>query len=179
MNFEYQFEDTLIDRDPSSTVGSYEVFSPATLTLGTESYTSNFGYAIFAQPNSYDVAIAFPNNPAYYAYFQGRVLRAAYFNFYNFSDSLLVSDDLPTSPSFALNADRTSATFVFQSVPGDPSYGVDQYTNFALIQNDFYAPLRLSAVPEPVSIAIWGVFAICGCLVLFRSKISPNLDVRK
>ena len=171
LEFQYQFDSSLVDREPSVSGGSYEAYSPALLKLGTESFTSSFGYGIFmnvSSPQSYTVAISYPYNQAF---FQGRELVSAVFNFISLSSPMLVDDKLPTDPSFALKADRYFTRLTFFAAPGDPNFGISEYTQFDLIQQGSNAPLTLAAVPEPTSIAIWGIGALgMGLVARRRSK---------
>jgi hypothetical protein len=174
VSFRYTFASDAPDRDPSEGFGSYEAGAPALsrLRIGREVATGAFDVDIFTSSPvfpHYTVATSWSGST-----FLGRSFFAAFFDFIDFEGNMLTSDDLPTSPRFALRADRFAVAFFYVPIEGDADFGAPTAV-FRVCDARFDgcvpAPMllrRAFAIPEPASLALVGM-AIVG-LVIVRLK---------
>ena len=131
VSLRYTFDPNLPDAEPSPVGGSFGSPWPALLQIGSESASNLEGVGLFtnfdATPQTYTVGAIFNRN---LAYFMGREIFVAVFNFIDFDRSMLTSDALPTDAGFALDAERHYSTLTFFPIAGDPAFGGPGYTQF-------------------------------------------------
>lgn len=166
VSLRYTFDPNLPDAEPSPEGGSFGSPWPALLQIGSESASNLEGVGLFTNfdgtPQSYTVNAVFNRN---LAYFMGREIFVADFNFFNFDRSMLTSDALPTDADFAIDAKRYYSTLIFFPIVGDPAFGGPGYTQFNICDPIFTdacvnAPLtlrRISQVPEPTTLSLFGL----------------------